>query len=208
MITKPKNNRLATRKHNNLSRILAHKIILSVIILALLCAAFAICEINHITNFIKSPAANNPDATAQTTSTVPSAQNDFTNGDSRTAVTQTTKQEGIVLDTQGNVISTVPQSEWSVSTDGIISAYSPTKNAILSSGSTISGESTTSIVSFRLIDNVSGVISQGNISVNNGKFSGVFEFATTATEGRLDLFSSDTNSGRESSTVEIPVRFN
>lgn len=177
-------------------------------VFVVLISIFLILETTGVTHIFSSVnnqinGKNNEDA--KTTSKEPSAQSDFTNGGKR-EVTQTNKNEGIVTDTKGNIPTTPPKVEWLSSADGVISVYSPTKNSILASGQSITGESTSKTISFRLIDNVSGVIAQGTISGVNGKFSGIFDFQTSATEGRLDVFISNSN-GVESSNVEIPVRF-
>lgn len=142
---------------------------------------------------------------AKTTSTAATAQDDFTGGDDRTP-NQTTSNEGTLTDNNGSVSSTPPQSSWTVSPDNKITVFSPSKNTLIASGQEISGQSTYQKVNFRLIDDASGVIAEGNIAVVNGLFSGKLNFSSAGTNGRLDLFYS-TNVSPESSNVEIPVRF-
>ena len=182
------------RKSNNLKKLYIIASILVVISLI-----FVGLEMFNVTHFFNSKPI-------ETTSKEPSAQSDFNNGKEREII-DSNKNEGIVTDTQGNIPTIPNQSEWTSSTDGVISVYSPVINSILTNGSSLSGESTTDNISFRLIDNISGVIAQGKITVVNKKFSGIFGFETKATEGRLDVFTADTN-GVESSIIEIPVRFN
>lgn len=153
----------------------------------------------------KNPADSAND-TATTTSKQESAQNDFTGAGKKDEYVVTPVDEGVVTDSSG-VIGTVPAaSQWSQSSSGDIIVYSPTKNGVLTSGSSLMGEAKSNQVSFRLIDNVRGVIAQGKISVINGKYSGLFDFTTTATEGRVDVFTA-TADGIEQNIVEIPVRF-
>jgi hypothetical protein len=142
----------------------------------------------------------------ETTSRQPSAQSTFT-GAGKKEIVQSNSNEGVVTDTGGTISTLPPSSDWSSSTSGVITVYSPAKNSLLSSGQTLSGKSSAGRVSFRLMDSISGVIAQGSISVVNDKFSGTFSFATSAKDGRLDLFTTDSN-GVESNGVEIPVRFN
>lgn len=177
-------------------------IVVVAITLAVICLAFFILEITKTTHIFNNPVSE----TATTTSTEPSAQNDFNSGKAREVI-QSNKEEGTVTDTNGNVNATPPESEWTSSSDSVISVYSPVKNSILSSGQILSGQSANGDVSFRLIDNISGMIAQGKISVVNNKFSGLFNFDTKATEGRLDVFIASAD-GTESSVVEIPIRFN
>lgn len=141
----------------------------------------------------------------KTTSTAPSAQEDFTGGSNR-EVNRTTKNEGQVEDTSGSVATVPSQNQWSTSDSGAITVYAPAKDSIIKSGDLLSGSSNLSKISYRLIDNVSGVIAQGSLSVVNGKFSGSFNFSTTGTAGRLDIYSASAE-GIESSNIEIPVRF-
>lgn len=156
----------------------------------------------------KTQTTQNPStSTAQTTSKQPSAQSTFSSGGPRKEATQSNLNEGTVTDNKGVVSATPAESTWSKSPDGSsIIVYTPTQNQILSSGQTLSGASTASQVNFRLIDNVSGVIAQGSITVVDGKFSGTFNFTTTGTQGRVDVFTANAE-GVESNNVAIPVRF-
>lgn len=143
----------------------------------------------------------------KTTSTAPSAQEDFTNGGDRpVAATPEDKGTATVSDTQGQQGTIPDKSQWSTSTTGEITVYTPAKDKLLVNGDIVSGESTLSSVYYRVIDNVSGMISQGQLSVVNGKFSGTVSFTTTAASGRLDIYGA-LDSGKEFSNVEIPVRF-
>lgn len=175
------------------------------IILALV--TLFVLEKTHIINlYTKNESASEPnDSEAKTTSTAPTAQENFSSGGDR-PITRGEKDEGLLEDTGGNIPTVPSQDQWSTSSDGLITAYSPAKNSMLISGSSVSGASNHAKVSFRLIDDVSGVIAQGTLSVANGKFSGSFKFTTIGTNGRLDLFTA-TADGVESSNIEIPVRF-
>jgi hypothetical protein len=153
------------------------------------------------TNKVPSPLPTD----AKTTSTAPTAQENFTGGDNREARSQP-QNEGTATDTGGIITEQPAQDAWSVSSSGQITLYSPSKNSLFQNGDVISGASTLSTVNFRLIDDVSGVIAEGSLGVVNGKFSGKFSFSTTGTNGRLDIFSIDTG-GIENNNVEVPVRF-
>lgn len=141
----------------------------------------------------------------QTTSEEPSAQSSFSNGGEREII-QSNKNEGFVTDSNGDVPSIPPQSQWSVSKSGIITVYGPIQNSILKNGQSITGKSTSSTVNFRLIDDATGVIAEGNLKVINGQYAGTFDFDTKASEGRLDVFTANTD-GVESNVVEIAIRF-
>lgn len=148
---------------------------------------------------------------AQTTSTAPTAQSNFNSGSARpTDTNSNTAANGAnntVTDTNGNVSSTPPSSRWSKSADGSsIVVYTPAANNLLSNGDTLSGTSTQPSVSFRLVDNVSGVIAEGKLTVVNGKFSGTFNFSTKATQGQVEIFNQAPD-GTESNNVAVPVRF-
>lgn len=174
----------------------------SVFVLLLIILAL---EKAHIINLYASkhvPITNND---AQTTSTAPTAQDNFTDGDDRQPAS-TSRNEGVVADTGGNIQSTPTQNQWTSSKDGNITVYSPAKDSKVISGDSVSGASKLTSISFRLIDDVKGVIAQGSLSVVDGKFSGKFNFSTTGTNGRLDIFSVS-DDGVESSNIELPVRF-
>jgi hypothetical protein len=175
-----------------------NRIIIPIVFLILV--IFILLESTGSTRILSSLTGSNP------VNTTDPSQSDFT-GEKEKEVLYNNKEEGVVSDTKGKVDTTPAEDEWITSADKKISVYSPTANSILSSGSILSGQSTANIISFRLIDNISGVIAQGKISVVSGKFSGVFNFKTAATEGRLDVFFANDN-GSESSIIEIPVRFN
>lgn len=143
---------------------------------------------------------------AKTTSLAPTAQEDFTDGDDRAVGEAQERGEATVTDSQGDIDKTPDESQWNSSSTGEITLYSPYKNEILKNDSVISGETTLSDVYFRIIDNVSGVISEGKLSVVSGKFSGRVNFSSTATEGRLDIYSTRSD-GAEFSNIEVPVLF-
>lgn len=158
-------------------------------------------------NIINLFATNNPSVSsgAHTTSKAESAQEDFTGGNDRT-VNQTNKNEGVVKDTGGEVSNIPPQSQWLVSSDKLITLYTTYKDSILKKGDAISGASSLPKIYFRLIDDVSGVIAQGTLTVIDGKFAGSFDFSTSGTNGRLDVFQASSD-GVESSNIMVPVRF-
>ena len=170
-------------------------LILSLTFLAIL-SFIAIDHLNNQSSNLKT----------ETTSKQPSAQTDFADSKDKGSA-QTVKNEGIVTDSNGNIDTIPPESSWIKSRDDVISVYSPTSNSILKTNDVLSGQTSAPSINFRLIDSISGEIAQGKISVVDGKFSGIFNFSTTATEGRLDIYTASDN-GVESSVIEIPVRFN
>lgn len=181
------------------------RVILATLSVAVILAGtIAALELTNTIDIFKSDTPSEKVSTAKTTSTAETAQPDFTDGDEREIKEPTTKSEAVVTDTKGTAAAT-PESQWSKSANGNITVYSPAKNTPIKNGSTISGAATASTVSFRLIDNVSGVVSQGQLQVVNGKFSGTLSFSSTATQGRLDIFNTKAD-GSEINVVEIPVR--
>lgn len=149
----------------------------------------------------------NVDAGDRTTSTAPSAQENFTEGGDRPIATSPeNKGNAAVADNQGQIATTPDKSLWSTSKTGEITVYTPSKNILLVNGDVIAGESTLNIVYYRIIDEVSGMIAQGQLGVVNGKFSGAISFSTTATNGRIDIYGAN-DSGKELGNVEVPVRF-
>lgn len=179
------------------------KLILAGLVIAAVSLIIGLLETSGKINLIGKQQPLGDDA--HTTSSVPSAQADFTGGNDRQPASSD-RNEGIVTDNDGQVSNTPPASQWTKSPDGQITVYSPAQNSILKKGDSLSGESRLQVVSFRLIDDVSGVIAQGSLSVVGGKFSGTFDFSTTATNGRLDVFYMS-DDGVEKSNLEVAVRF-
>lgn len=119
-------------------------------------------------------------------------------------VTTSPSRDGGAVDTGGS--DAKQEGESTSSSSRRITVYSPSPSQVITNGSTISGASSLSVVSYRLIDDQIGVIGTGTLSVVNGKFSGKFSFSSNGTEGRLDVFRS-LDDGREVDIVEVPVRF-
>lgn len=177
-----------------------------VALLFLIGVLFLVLETTGKTSILLNRDRGDTKSSAKTTSTLPTAQSDFSDGDNRKPSDNSSSTEGTVKDTSGEIIVSIPEHLWSTSLSGLITVYSPIKNSLLRPGDTITGKATAPSVSFRLIDDVSGVIAEGRLTVNDGKFSGKFDFSTLGMEGRLDVFSTLSN-GREENNIEIPVKF-
>ena len=154
----------------------------------------------------RSPKITPSIPNTKTTSTAPTAQSDFIAGGDRPVGTAAPTGTAGINDSQGLQATAPDKSLWIISSTGQITVYSPARDKLLAKGDLLSGESTLAVVNYRIIDNVSGMISQGQLNVVNGKFSGSIGFNTTATTGRLDVYGT-TDSGKEYSNVEVPVRF-
>lgn len=113
--------------------------------------------------------------------------------------------EATITDNNGQTTDVTPSDSWSYSKNKSLVVHSPTAQQVLKSGSLLEGSSTSNKISFRLIDNVSGVIAQGDLNVIDGKFSGKFLFSTSANEGRVDIFTINPD-GTESNNISIDVR--
>lgn len=171
--------------------------------------AIVALEFGNIIDLYHPHAATNMKPPVQTTSTLPSAQSNFTNGDNDNNkdagnTLNENRSSATVSDTGG-----IPSSDTSKpisSATGEITVYLPIKDATISSGQEISGTSSLPSVSYRLIDNVSGVIATGTLSVVNGNFSGKISFVTNATNGRLDIFGVKPDF-TEFSNIEVPIRY-
>lgn len=189
---------MVKRKKNNRS-----KIILLAVVLVLLMSVAGY--------FIYKRSVNNSEVVTEvrTTSTAPSAQADYTTNtnDNRTpAKNDSEKGSAVVVDNQGQQTTTPDQAQWTTSETGQITVYEPAKNQIATKGTIVSGVSSLPVVYYRVIDDVSGMIAQGQLSVVGGKFSGTLSFATTASNGRIDVYGAD-DSGKELSSVELQIRF-
>lgn len=170
------------------------------VVLVLLIGAFLIYKRGQ-----QAANESNQYPSAQTTSTAPTAQSNFSGGNDR-PISDSNKNEGTVTDNEGNVGETPSQDQWTTSNSGQITIYMPAKDSVIKDGDKITGVSSLSTVNFRLIDDATGVIAEGRLNVVNGKFAGTFDFSTTATEGRIDVYSTRAD-GTEFSNIEIPIRF-
>lgn len=147
-------------------------------------------------------------STAQTTSTAPSAQDDFPGGNKPVPPT-TPEPSASGTDQNGSTDSQTPdQSTWSTSKDGTsIVVYGPAQNSLFTSGSSVFGSATSDTVSYRLSDNVSGLLTSGTANVVDGKFSIKLSFTSSASAGNIEIFNQQNLYGPESNNVLIPVKF-
>ena len=144
------------------------------------------------------------DNESQTTSDQPTAQSDFSDGDDSRYPAKSTSGNGsaTVQDNGDFSTSTNP----SVSDDGKTTVYVPENGSVIASGSSISGITDNDNVYFRLIDDKIGLIGEGQLPINDGKFSGTLNIESQGSEGRLDIFSRKPD-GVEFSNVSLDVRF-
>lgn len=135
-------------------------------------------------------------------------KNVSSSGSASTEKTPTTGNSvpGGATDTNGSASAQTSPGQWTVAASGALTVKQPLPNAALQSGDTLSGSAKVSTVSFRLIDNQVGVISQGTLNVVNGNFSGNLNFTSHSSTGRLDVFSTD-DQGVEINEVQISVSF-
>lgn len=138
---------------------------------------------------------------------VPVSDPTFSNGTEREVYTSPERNGGVIDTSEENKdeVDISDEENWLQSESGKILLIEPKENAIFTSGSTIRGMAEVDKIHYRLIDNRIGVVSTGRISVVNGRFSGVFEFDSAGTEGRLDIFST-LDSGAETNVIEVPIK--
>ena len=144
---------------------------------------------NH-NNVTKQPAP---------TSTIKQLPQQTNNSGSKSLTTSNLSNQGNSIDHYGNSPSpiTTQQNQWVQSQSGYLTVKTPTLNSTISSGFILNGtDSTATNVNYRLIDNSTGVIAQGVISVVNGNFSATINFKSSGSSGRLDVFNTDSN-GKE-----------
>lgn len=99
-----------------------------------------------------------------------------------------------------------PASQWTASSSEIIIIHKPSNDSTIKDGAVLSGTASVENVQFRLIDNASGVIASGPITVSGGKFSSVLHFTPHSSSGRLDVFSTKAD-GSEINEVQLNVHF-
>lgn len=190
-------------KNKKIKKRLIFLFVLLVIILA--CVSFMYIRSNNNSDNKKTEHSNTDQANATTTSDQPSAQNNYSGGDQRDPGNTISENRGTadVTDTgQPNNNETGGLT----SSSGEITVFSPISNSVVGYNFTLSGKSSLSKISYRIIDNVSGMIATGELKTINNGFSGKINVKTTATEGRLDIFATKDDS-TEYSNIEIPVRF-
>lgn len=115
---------------------------------------------------------------------------------------------GGVIDSRGQVHGqTPPQNQWTTSSTGNITLQQPTSGSSMHSGDTISGLAKVSTVQFILKDNAVGLISQGTLNVENGKFSGIVTFKAHSPTGQLEVYYPNPATGAEEDIIDINVQF-
>lgn len=111
---------------------------------------------------------------------------------------------GGVVDTGGKNVTS--QSGGVSSQSGNITLYSPVPNQKVTGTIAVKGAAKTSVVYYRINDNVSGMIGSGQLLVNNGFFSGTLAANTTATKGSFEVYSFDSH-GREIDNLSVELQY-
>jgi len=119
--------------------------------------------------------------------------------------TNNSANKGTATDTGGQIIKT-DSSQWITAASGDITVKQPAANGVIHDGSVLGGSAKVSMVQYRLIDNKLGVISEGQLNVSGGNFSGIMHFQPSASTGKLDVFSYDSD-GTEINEMQIAVQF-
>jgi len=120
-----------------------------------------------------------------------------------------TGQSGGVVDKNGQASTNLPPaSQWVSSSSGNITLQQPSPNTVVTSGDSLVGLAKVSTVQFILKDDAVGQIAQGNLTVVNGRFSGVLQFTPHSKSGKLEIYYPNPNNGAEEDIVEINVGFN
>ncbi|MEK7599580.1 MAG: Gmad2 immunoglobulin-like domain-containing protein [Patescibacteria group bacterium] len=114
--------------------------------------------------------------------------------------------QGTATPNQNPQAVTTKPNQWISSESGVIVVQQPIKDQTIKSGATLSGTASVGQIQYRLIDDSSGVISQGIIDVSNGKYSVALGFSPKGSSGRLDVFSISA-SGNEINEVQIAIKF-
>ena len=165
-----------------------------------------ILEVTNTTHFFhKAATVSAPAAPITKLPTTTSASSGNKN-----PATNSTVSQGAATDKNGQTptsgVSTDP-SQWSTSSSRLITVKAPIRGSTFQSGDTVTGAtSVASQVQYRLVDDQSGVIAQGSISVVNGNFTASLNFKASSSTGSLDIFSADQN-GKETNEVQIPLNF-
>jgi len=196
------------QKSKKISSTTKKKLIFALSLLLILLGILFALEKRDVINLLSTEKSTSTD-TAKTTSTVETAQENFTEGNERNPGNSLNENEGSggITDNNGVFSPSTDTSEPIISSTGEISVYSPKNNALITTGHEVSGSSTLPKVTYRLIDDVSGVIATGELSVVNGKFSGFVSYVSSGKNGRLDIYATKAD-GSEFSNIEILLRLN
>lgn len=101
--------------------------------------------------------------------------------------------------------SNIKQSSGGSSSDsGVITLFTPTKNQRINQSVRVTGSSHVPVVHYRISDDVSGMIGNGQLTVKNGLFSGDLSVNTTAQRGTFEVYSFDSQ-GREINNINIEI---
>jgi hypothetical protein len=196
------------QKSKKISSTTKKKLIFALSLLLILLGILFALEKRDVINLLSTEKSTSTD-TAKTTSTVETAQENFTEGNERDPGNSLNENEGSggITDNNGVFSPATDTSEPIISSTGEISVYSPKNNALITTGHEVSGSSTLPKVTYRLIDDVSGVIAMGELGVVNGKFSGFVSYVSSGKNGRLDIYATKAD-GSEFSNIEILLRLN
>jgi len=176
----------------------------ALVIITSVIAIIALAAIGYFI-YLKSTTPTVKDTSSTTPSTAKTAQSTYSDGGAHSQA-ESNNSTSPAIDQKGQATNT-PSSTWTTSKSGLITVKQPAANSTLKSGATLSGSSQTSSVSYTLADNVTGVLSQGTLSVVNDNFSGTLVFLAKGTTGQLNVFSLDPTTGAEINTITIPVGF-
>lgn len=100
-----------------------------------------------------------------------------------------------------------PSSEWTSSSSGNITLQQPSANSVVKSGDAISGTAKVSSVQYILSDSSVGLIDQGTLGVDNGKFSGILQFKAQSSTGTLEVYYPNPSNGAEDDVITIGVSY-
>jgi phage-related tail fiber protein len=185
-----------------------NKIILASLLTTLVVAVlvyFVLLDGKGSNNDAKEQATTQEGQEAATTSSAPTAQADFSGAsDDREPGNSLSEDNGAstVEDTD-----TVVSSENPIfSEDGKTILSSPANGQAIETGTIISGSTDNDNVFYRLIDSKSGLTGEGELAINDGTFSAKLNIDSRSTEGRLDVFSRNSD-GTEYSIIYVDVRF-
>ena len=109
-----------------------------------------------------------------------------------------------IVDTRGEDVN--DESNGVTSPSGDITLFNPTSGQKLVNGMTIKGLANVPIVYYRISDNINGMISNGQLRVKDGKYSGTIAITTNASEGKFEVYSFNTQ-GQEINNIGIKVSY-
>lgn len=137
-------------------------------------------------------------------STIPNDNEDYVQSGGGSGQDDSQTAGSGITDTEGENVK--PSDSGISSSSKNITLYNPAKNQHIKSGDVITGKANVQTVYYRINDDINGMISNGQLKVVDGKFSGVINVNTRAKNGTFEVYSFNAE-GQEVNNISIEVAY-